>query len=406
MNILRILVSFLIAVLIGMVFKKLKLPTVLGWLLTGLLLSPFALGLMPPGLENSEGYKLFLNFIKFGVGATLGIGANKSKNSLSKKQLLVVSLFESIGTFVLVAAAFSIVFSTQNVPLFLAFVFGSIAMVTSLATTIAILKSYKAAGTLSSSVVPVMSTSSLIGIVFFMLVLGVSLGSTSSQNASASSILLSIIASVGSGLAFGAIGTFIINRIKSEKPLATSYYFILIVASILTVSISHWVMQQSGINYLIAGICFSIVLSNRVHKEKSEYIQQKTQKPLGLIFAFFIFSLGASINYRFIFEAGLLAVLFFITRFSGKVVFSRVGGKIAKIPESISQNMGYLLLPHSSICLIFTAIAAESLSPLYPAETLMLQGAITAALLVNEIIAPLLIKQSLKKTGELPSIGQ
>lgn len=397
---LRLIAAFVIAVFAGMLFKKLRLPYVLAWLLAGILLSPFALGLVPSGLESTDWYKLLSNFIKFGVGATLGIGSGSKKEKGAGRKYFIVSSVESLSTFAIVSFAFALLFLLTGESVFTAFLFGSIAMVTSLATSAAILKSYNASGPLSSMAIPVMSISSLLGIVTFMVTLSLVVGSSSTNNSTSGSILFSIAGSLGTGLVFGFISTLILGKIQKESLDTTFYYLALIIGGLATVFLSHLVFTQTSINYLISGVFFSLMLPRNISEPRMKAIQKKTETPLGLVFAFFILTLGLSINYQFILSAGVLTLLFLVTRIGGKVGAAALGTKLAGIQQQGAANFGFFLLPHASICLIFTAIATENLGTLYPHETEILQGTLMAALLINEIIAPLLIKRALMKSGE------
>lgn len=53
LDVLRLLVSILIAFLAGNLIAKGKLPSILGWLIAGMLLGPYALGLLGNGILDA-----------------------------------------------------------------------------------------------------------------------------------------------------------------------------------------------------------------------------------------------------------------------------------------------------------------------------------------------------------------
>lgn len=59
-NILRWIATLLIAFLAGKAVSKLKLPAILGWLITGMILGPNATGLLPQDVLDTAWYKTFI----------------------------------------------------------------------------------------------------------------------------------------------------------------------------------------------------------------------------------------------------------------------------------------------------------------------------------------------------------
>ena len=57
MLIIRFLIAFGLAIGLGKLVSKLKLPAILGWLLAGMILGPHALGLVNQSLLNSVVYE-------------------------------------------------------------------------------------------------------------------------------------------------------------------------------------------------------------------------------------------------------------------------------------------------------------------------------------------------------------
>jgi predicted Kef-type K+ transport protein len=68
----RLIVSIALAILVGKIVSKTKLPSILGWLLAGMLLGPHALGLINNELLNSDWYKTIINILECTVGLLIG----------------------------------------------------------------------------------------------------------------------------------------------------------------------------------------------------------------------------------------------------------------------------------------------------------------------------------------------
>src|SRR5690554_1366119 len=114
MNIILVL-SLLIGV--GFIFGKLaqliKLPTVSGYLIAGLLIGFFPLGLNTHTEVFDMISQITLSFIAFGIGSEFKINELK-KNG---KKIFIITLFEVIGAIVVVALAIFL-FTPIGFPLF------------------------------------------------------------------------------------------------------------------------------------------------------------------------------------------------------------------------------------------------------------------------------------------------
>lgn len=128
--ILRLLSAIAIAFLVGKLVSKIKLPAILGWLLTGMLLGPHAIGLMNNTLLDSPWYHSIVNILECAVGLLIGTELVWNKIKKSGKQIIITTLTQSLGTFFLVSLVFGIVFYFTDVPVYLGVIFGGIALAT------------------------------------------------------------------------------------------------------------------------------------------------------------------------------------------------------------------------------------------------------------------------------------
>ncbi len=69
---LRWLLTAGIAFLFGKVVAKFKLPSILGWLIAGMVMGPYALGLLPEALMEAEWYEIIMNILECAVGLMIG----------------------------------------------------------------------------------------------------------------------------------------------------------------------------------------------------------------------------------------------------------------------------------------------------------------------------------------------
>ena len=76
------------------------------------------------------------------------IGTELVWNKLKKsgRSIIITTLTQSLGTFLVVSLVFCIVFYISNVPLYLAFLFGGIALATAPAPALSIVREFKTKG--------------------------------------------------------------------------------------------------------------------------------------------------------------------------------------------------------------------------------------------------------------------
>ena len=132
-----------IAFLAGKLIAKVKLPAILGWLITGMVMGPHALGLMSDTLLNAPWYQTIENILECTVGLMIGTELIWQKMKKAGKQIIVTTVTESLGTFCVVSIVFGVLFWSAGVPVYLAFIFGGIALATAPAPSLSIVNEMK-----------------------------------------------------------------------------------------------------------------------------------------------------------------------------------------------------------------------------------------------------------------------
>lgn len=144
--VLRWLATLVIAFVAGKLMTKIKMPSILGWLIVGRLLGPHAIGVMPQEILNATWYKTIIMWMQCAFGVMLGTELIWKKLKSYGKALVVTTLTQSLGTFAVVSLAFGVIFACLDVPVYLAFVFGGIALATAPAPALSIVNEFHAKG--------------------------------------------------------------------------------------------------------------------------------------------------------------------------------------------------------------------------------------------------------------------
>ena len=72
LSVLKIILSILLAMIVGRLISKLKLPSILGWLLAGMILGPHALSLLDQEILDAQWYETIVHILEFSVGLMIG----------------------------------------------------------------------------------------------------------------------------------------------------------------------------------------------------------------------------------------------------------------------------------------------------------------------------------------------
>ena len=165
--ILRWLVVIAIAFLFGKLVSKCKLPSILGWLIAGMILGPHAFNLMSNALIDLEWYQTMIHVLECAVGLMIGTELVWGRLRQYGKSLMITTLTQSLGTFVLVSAVFGFVFWLSHIPIYLAFVFGGIALATAPAPALSIVREFKTNGPVTRTLIPMAALDDIVGVVVF-----------------------------------------------------------------------------------------------------------------------------------------------------------------------------------------------------------------------------------------------
>ncbi len=150
----RIFAILCTAVICGKLISKLKLPAILGWLITGIVFGPYLAEIVTLQITDALWYKIFIKIFECFAGVMIGREIIFKKIASSGKQIIGITFIQSIGTFLFVTAAFSLVFIITDIPIYLAFIFGGIALATAPAPALSIVNEYHTNGPVTKTLIP------------------------------------------------------------------------------------------------------------------------------------------------------------------------------------------------------------------------------------------------------------
>lgn len=398
--ILRWFVVIVIAFLFGKLVSKCKLPSILGWLIAGMILGPHAFGLMPNMLINLEWYQIMIHVLECAVGLMIGTELVWGRMKQYGKSLIITTLTQSLGTFILVSAVFGIVFWLSGIPIYLAFVFGGIALATAPAPALSIVREFKTDGPVTRTLIPMAALDDIVGVVVFFTTIAFVARNVSGGGLPVYMIPVMVLLPLVIGVVTGLPTGILLKKKRSKAVTLTILMGMILVTSAMGLVCNTYLMPSPVLNFMLMGMAFSATFSNMVLEERLEEIVTAFNPFLGISMIIVILNLGAPLDYRAILGAGMFTAVYIISRAIGKYFGARIGAKATGMPVTVRKYLGFTLLPHSGVSLVFTGIAVSVLAEPAPEYAKIIQGTIAAAAVINEIIAVIMAKKGFEWADE------
>lgn len=397
----RLLLAIAIAFICGKLVSKLKLPSILGWLIAGMVLGPHAVNLLSDSLLNAGWYTITESILECTVGLMIGTELIWNQIKQSGKQIVVTTITESLGTFIVVSLVFGVIFYFTGVPVYLAFMFGGIALATAPAPSLSIVNEMHTNGPVTKTLIPMAALDDLVGALVFFTVIALVSAHISTAGIPVGVVLFLVFLPVLIGIVTGFISGLLLRCMRTPR----SSLIMLIVTLLATAGVGFFVnslLPTPVLNFLLLGMAYSTVVANMIPLSQLDGIMKTMNPVIGIGLIILILNLGAPLDYHLIFGAGLYTAIYIISRAIGKYTGAYFGAAVTHAPDTVKKYLGFTLLPHSGVSLVFTGIAVSVLSGPAPECAEIIQGTIAAAAVINEIIAVFMAKKGFEWAGELP----
>lgn len=255
-HVLRWLAVLVLAFTAGKLITKIKMPSILGWLIVGMLFGPHALRLLPQDVLTAGWYQTIVMWMQCTFGVMLGTELIWKKLKRSGKALIVTTLTQSLGTFAVVSLAFGIVFALANVPVFLAFVFGGIALATAPAPAVSVVNEFHAEGPVTDTLLPMTILDDVVGIAVFFTVNSLIARAVSGGAVPMYMIPVMIFLPVLIGAAVGLPTGLLLKKAKGKAQNLTILLGGITVTVIIGWLLNTYLLSGIALNYTLMGLPF------------------------------------------------------------------------------------------------------------------------------------------------------
>ena len=391
--------------------KLLNLPAVTAYLVAGLLLGPFGLGLLNiPGLgfQSLEQVELLgivtqtaLGFIAFTIGNEFRLSQLKAMGSSA----IVIGILQAVITtvvvdIVLIGLHFCFP-EVISVPC--AITLGAIASATAPAATLMVVRQYKADGPLTRLLMLVVAIDDAVGLVLFSVSFGIATALSSGQ-ASILAVVIEPILEIVLSLGLGCLTGWLLNWVEQffhsrSKRMTISVAFVL-----LTVGLSSIRFEIAGLHcgfsLLLVCMMTGTVFCN-ICSTSEELMERVDNWVMPLNVLFFVIS-GAELDLQILANRVtiLVGVIYILSRSLGKCSGAALSCKLTKQSKPITDHLGITLLPQAGVALGMALTAAT-----LPDGSLA-RNVVLFAVLIYELVGPALTKRSLLAVGEIRPEGR
>ncbi len=391
--------------------KLLNLPAVTAYLVAGLLLGPYLLGMLDVtgiGFHDAEAVarldiisQVALGFIAFTIGNEFRLEQLRHMG----RQAITVGILQAVATTALVDAALVALhfINPGLISVSSAITLGAIAAATAPAATLMVVRQYKADGPLTRLLLLVVAIDDAVGLVLFSASFGVA-SALESGAVSLVTVLVEPVIEILLSLALGGLAGLVLFWVEKffhsrSKRLSISIGFVL-----LTVGLSMVEFELGGIHFgfslLLVCMMTGTIFCNIC--DFSEELMGRVDGWTAPLFVLFFVLSGAELNLKILSNPMVLLIglVYIAARSLGKYWGAYGSCALTGCSDSIKKHLGVTLLPQAGVALGM-ALTAQQLS-----DGAVVRSVVLFSVLVYELVGPALTKRSLTAAGEIREEGR
>jgi len=385
----------------GRAANALQLPRVSGYLVAGMLVSPSLTGLFSTQMVIKDFTILTdmaLGVIAYSIGGSLVYDRLKRLG----KNILWITLGQGVGAFVVTVAVVLPTlmwlsrfqgpeYTYWSTYLPMALIIGAISLATAPGAILAIISELRASGPFTTVLLGVIALDDGLAIIFYALAATLAQALVNPGDASwmttAGWPLAEITLSIFLGVAAGGYLKFMGRLIRRREALL----MVILGTIFLIVGVAKLLHLSALLANMVLG--FFVVNLERRHHDFFLVVEQIEEPLFGLFFCL----AGAHLDIQVFGAAGLLIPVIMIGRMAGKQLGAWAGAAVSRAPDTVKRYLGLGLLPKAGVT-VGLVLIAQDIFPLPVASLLV--NAIIGSIILNELIAPPLVKYALVKAGE------
>ncbi|MBR1438328.1 MAG: cation:proton antiporter [Synergistaceae bacterium] len=369
--------------------KLLKLPNVTAYIITGILIGPYCLNLVPDSIADSTAFlpNIALAFIAFSTGQFFRLNALKGNGV----KVLVITVLEACT-----ASVFVFITSYYFLGMDLSFsaVIAALASTTAPASTMMTIRQTGAHGDFVNTLLQVVALDDVVGLIAYSVAVSVALALNASGSAdgfSFSQVTLPIIMNIASVFIGSLLGLAMMFLLPPNR--STDNRLIVSVAVLFGFC---GICEMLGVSPLLGCMFMSTVYINLTDDDK--LFKQLNYFSPPILLLFFVrsgvcFELGALTGGSSYGTSLLtLGIVYFIVRIAGKYAGAFTGCLITGKSRLVRNYLGLALIPQAGVAIGLAELGARTLGG---STGSTLRTVILASSVLYELIGPACAKLSL-----------
>lgn len=410
-TLLSVSVALLAGLLMTRLFKPLKLPSVTAYLIAGVLIGPYCLGALAidgVGFATSAAVEklgmvsdVALGFIAFSIGNEFILSDLKKTG----KQALVIGVLQALAAMVLVDVALVALHFIMPDKLSVAQVItlGAIATATAPAATLMVVRQYKAKGPLTKLLLPIVALDDAVGLVTFAVSFGIAKTLVSGE-VDMISIIVNPLVEIVCSLLLGAIMGWALTQLEKMFNSNTNRLNLTIAVVFLTASLSMLSFDIGPVEVHFSSLLTCMMLGTVFCNicPLSSDLMASTDKWTSPLFALFFVISGAELELGVFTDIAIVIVgiVYIISRSAGKYFGAAGSAKLVRCEPQICKYLGITLLPQAGVALGMCATVVAQM----PGEGALVRNITLFAVLIYELVGPLMTRMALTAAGEIKPI--
>lgn len=373
--------------------KLLKLPNVTAYILAGILIGPYCLGLVPQRVIDGMDFlsDIALAFIAFSTGEFFRLSTLKKSGA----RVMVITVLEALLASVVV---FIVTFCVLRLELAFSIVLAALASATAPASTVMTIRQTGAKGDFVDTLLQVVALDDIVGLVAYSIAISVAVSSKTGTGAfHVWDIVKPLLINLGVFALGGVFG--VLMKLMMPKKRSTDNRLIISVALLFSFC---GICTLLDISPLLGCMSMGTVYINITDDDK--LFKQLNYFSPPILLLFFVRS---GMNFKLdvlISPSGavgttpllVIGVLYFLFRIVGKYAGAFLGCLAVGKPKQTRNFLGLALIPQAGVAIGLAALGARTLGG---EDGVALNTIILASSVLYELIGPACAKLSLYLSG-------
>jgi Kef-type K+ transport system membrane component KefB len=389
----------LCAYLAGSIFKRLGLPKLTGYLATGIFAGPSGIGLL--SAATVEDLHIFNGVAIALIAITAGTEMHFSSLRPLFRSIAFISVIAIVGTAMLLTGA--VVALSDHLPflaglsplqrLAVGLVLGVTIVAQSPAVVVALRDETDADGPMSRTVLAVVVIGDLLVILLFAVVSAFArgaLGESADVLDMVRSLSWEILGSGMLGLLVGGLVSLYFAYVKASGAL-----FVVTVCFVVAE-----VGARLHLDPLLVALTAGMLIRNAT--KYGEVLHAEIEAASLPVYVAFFSVAGATIHFDALVSVAGIATILVVVRGVGLVAGSKVATALARAPEVVGKYAGFGLLPQAGVALVLAILFTRS----FPDFGDMAAALVFGVVAINEVVAPVLFRIALTRSGEAGARGR